>query len=156
IPDGGPIVTGTFKPSSYDSTTDTFPAPAPSPSAATALAVFNGTNPAGSWKLWVRDDAGGDVGSISGGWSLTLTVDGNDNNPCTDDGCLAASGCFHNANDANPCSDGNPCTRGDACMGGTCVPGPQPAMVQFCNPGGITINDSTTPPTMATPYPATV
>ena len=37
-----------------------------------ALSDFNGTNPNGTWQLFVVDDAGGDLGSIAGGWSLTL------------------------------------------------------------------------------------
>ncbi|MCA1656125.1 MAG: Ig-like domain-containing protein [Actinobacteria bacterium] len=54
---------------------DVFPAPAPTPSAATTLAgAFNGTNPNGTWSLYVIDDACGDAGSFGGGWSLTVTT----------------------------------------------------------------------------------
>jgi hypothetical protein len=36
------------------------------------LAVFNGTNPAGTWSLYVMDDRASNTGSISGGWRLSL------------------------------------------------------------------------------------
>jgi subtilisin-like proprotein convertase family protein len=29
--------------------------------------VFNGTNPNGTWSLYINDDAGGDTGSVTGG-----------------------------------------------------------------------------------------
>jgi subtilisin-like proprotein convertase family protein len=75
IPDAGPLVSGTFKPTNIG-TGDTFPAPAPAPSTATTLATFNGTNPNGTWNLFVYDDAGGDLGSLAGGWCLDLGVAG--------------------------------------------------------------------------------
>jgi len=65
IPDGGPVVSGTFHPSVYS-----FPATSPAPYV--PLQSFNGSNPNGAWNLFVFDDSGGDVGSISGGWSLTI------------------------------------------------------------------------------------
>jgi len=76
IPATGAVVTGTFKPTNRldSSGPDVFPAPAPAPSNATALSVFNGTNPNGTWNLFVFDDAGGDTGSIAGGWSITVTT----------------------------------------------------------------------------------
>jgi subtilisin-like proprotein convertase family protein len=68
-----PFVSGTFKPTNVFPP-DIFPAPAPAPSGGSALSVFNGTNPNGTWSLFVFDDGGGDVGSIGGGWSLNITV----------------------------------------------------------------------------------
>jgi subtilisin-like proprotein convertase family protein len=65
------LVTGTFRPT-IDGTTDNFPAPAPVPSSI-LLSVFNGTIANGTWRLYVYDDAGVDVGSIASGWSLTIT-----------------------------------------------------------------------------------
>lgn len=74
IPDAGPLVAGTYKPTNIGAG-DTFPAPAPAPSANTTLATFNGTNPNGTWSLYVVDDAGGDSGSIAGGWCLELAAE---------------------------------------------------------------------------------
>jgi len=42
-----------------------------------------------------------------------------DGNPCTLDGCAAATGCSHTAQDG-ACSDANPCTIGDFCGDGVC------------------------------------
>jgi MYXO-CTERM domain-containing protein len=69
----GPLVPGTFKPTNFPNA-DAFPAPAPAPSGGSALSVFNGTNPNGTWSLYVIDDAPSDGGSIGGGWSLNITV----------------------------------------------------------------------------------
>jgi hypothetical protein len=49
-------------------------APAPAPPHGTTLSVFNGVNPNGAWRLFVVDDAGADVGSIAGGWSLNIVT----------------------------------------------------------------------------------
>jgi subtilisin-like proprotein convertase family protein len=70
-----PNTTGSFKPTNYTEVTpDSFPAPAPAPSAATTLATFNGTDPNGAWRLYVKDDGAPDSGSIAGGWCLTITA----------------------------------------------------------------------------------
>ena len=71
LPDAGPLVSGTFKPTNFGSG-DTFPS-AP-PSGGSALSVFNGTNPNGTWSLYVVDDATGDSGSVAGGWELNITT----------------------------------------------------------------------------------
>lgn len=72
------LATGTFRPTA-DATIDNFPAPAPVPSGGSALSIFQGTNPNGTWRLFVVDDAGVDQGSFAGGWTLTITsaVSGN-------------------------------------------------------------------------------
>ncbi|MBP6455621.1 MAG: T9SS type A sorting domain-containing protein, partial [Chitinophagaceae bacterium] len=49
------------------------PGPANSGSA-TFASTFNNVSPNGIWKLWVRDFSAGDVGSISGGWSMSFTA----------------------------------------------------------------------------------
>jgi subtilisin-like proprotein convertase family protein len=63
--------------------TDTFPSPAPSapygtpaPRGSRTLGdEFNGTNPNGTWSLYVVTDGAGDgAGEILGGWSLTITT----------------------------------------------------------------------------------
>ncbi|OLE52033.1 MAG: hypothetical protein AUG51_20255 [Acidobacteria bacterium 13_1_20CM_3_53_8] len=96
--DATTLASGTFKPTNCNSVNqcdtvnngsanDTFPSPAPSgpylsnsPLASvgtsTIASIFNNTNPVGQWKLYVSDDAGGDAGSISGGWSLNITATG--------------------------------------------------------------------------------
>jgi hypothetical protein len=75
LPDTAPISSGTFKPTDSDTSTgtgdiDSFPAPAPTPGA-TALSVFNGTDPNGTWNLYVVDDAFLDQGQL-GGWALEI------------------------------------------------------------------------------------
>jgi subtilisin-like proprotein convertase family protein len=79
VPSSGTPVSGAFKPTNYG-TGDLFPAPAPAApylfpataGVATFGSVFNGLNPNGTWSLYVVDDLGGDVGNISGGWSLEI------------------------------------------------------------------------------------
>jgi subtilisin-like proprotein convertase family protein len=70
------LPSGTYKPTNDNSAgPDSFPGPAPAPSANTTLAgAFSGTNPNGTWKLFLLDDTSGDAGSIAGGWSLTITT----------------------------------------------------------------------------------
>ncbi len=81
------IVTGTFRPA--DTTAgDPFAAPAPagpylSPAPVgtqtltTAFTGAAGGDPNGVWSLYAVDDASGDMGSISGGWSISLTSQSN-------------------------------------------------------------------------------
>jgi subtilisin-like proprotein convertase family protein len=64
-PFDGPLVSGTFQPTVN-------PFPAPSGTSYPALLTFDGGNPNGTWQLFVADDSNGDVGSISGGWSITI------------------------------------------------------------------------------------
>ena len=68
------LVSGTFRPTNIQDQlgTDAFVAPAPPPPYGTALQVFNGISPVGTWRLFVMDDTGGLIGSIVGGWSLTV------------------------------------------------------------------------------------
>jgi Ca2+-binding RTX toxin-like protein len=71
LPNDAQIVSGTFRPFNFvgGDLVDNF-SPGPTPSGST-LGVFTGTDPNGTWNLWVRDDLGGDVGALSG-WTLTL------------------------------------------------------------------------------------
>jgi subtilisin-like proprotein convertase family protein len=74
LPDGQDVTTGTYLPTDRDEALVDWPPPAPTESGATTLATFNGSNPNGTWNLYVKDDAGGDAGSI-GGWCLDIAVD---------------------------------------------------------------------------------
>ena len=83
----GTPASGTFKPTNYTVCQDPFAAPAPAgaylspggigtPCGTDTLAAFNGVNPNGTWSLYVVDDLGADVGTITGGWSLSIQVSG--------------------------------------------------------------------------------
>src|SRR5205823_11466984 len=88
LPDAGPLVGGTFKPTDVLSgaqNPDPFAPGAPTPAttdqaapagAATFATQFNGLTPAqanGTWALYIVDDSSGDAGSVSGGWSLNIS-----------------------------------------------------------------------------------
>lgn len=101
LPDNSALTTGTFKPtlgqsaSAGDGNTHpaSFPAPAPAAPYAGSLAGFIGMAPNGTWSLYVDDDTSSNAGSISGGWTLSITTGGvftnanqitiNDNVPAT-------------------------------------------------------------------------
>jgi len=69
------ITSGTYKPTNVDSgDKDAFPSPAPAKPFGTALAVFNGTSPNGNWNLFVLDEYTSGSGSISNGWSVSITT----------------------------------------------------------------------------------
>ena len=53
-----------------------FAAPAPVGPYGGTLSAFRGTDGNGSWKLYVQDFAGGDVGSFTGGWAVFITEAG--------------------------------------------------------------------------------
>lgn len=90
LPDNGSLVSGTFKPTAVNSgiVKDNFPAPGPGAGVALTFAApsgagtfasqFNGTNPNGTWNLYIIDDALGPAsgigGVISGGWSIAITT----------------------------------------------------------------------------------
>ena len=81
LSDAGANPSGTYAPTNFGAATDVFAAPAPVgpygngiPGALPNFSGFTGTNGNGLWSLYVVDDLSGDVGSISGGWSMTFTV----------------------------------------------------------------------------------
>src|SRR4029453_17769947 len=74
LPDASSLASGTWKPSAYEPSTDAFAPPAPAAPYGAVLSVFNGTDPNGTWSLFVRDDFSGGSGSIAGGWSLSITT----------------------------------------------------------------------------------
>lgn len=79
LPNDSAWTNGTYRPAAYY-VGDDFPAPGPgtayaSPApagSATLIQTFGGTNPNGTWNLYVRDFATGDMGDFSGGWSITI------------------------------------------------------------------------------------
>ncbi|MFQ3567833.1 MAG: hypothetical protein SNJ59_12635, partial [Aggregatilineales bacterium] len=82
LPDVSTITSGTYRPTNYvasEQPLDIFPLPAPSSPWGTTLNVFDGTDPNGTWQLFIYDDTfqgstPADIGSISGGWALEITT----------------------------------------------------------------------------------
>lgn len=85
LPDSSQISSGKYEPTSWETGQSNFPAPAPAGpyvepgstigGAVTFASVFGGTNPNGTWRLYVRDDGSGLApegigGEIRGGWGL--------------------------------------------------------------------------------------
>lgn len=81
IPDAGPMVTATVRPTNFG-TGDTVPdIPGTYPYSATAggttlASAFNGTEPNGTWKLYIVDDATTSAGTVASGWSIDITAGG--------------------------------------------------------------------------------
>ena len=76
-PDMGGLVNGvTHKPADYDMPgLEPYNAPAPPPPHGLTLSTSNGSNPNGTWSLYVFDDFFNTAGqSISGGWSVNVTT----------------------------------------------------------------------------------
>jgi subtilisin-like proprotein convertase family protein len=79
LPDRAQITAGTFKPTQGTTTPGedgelvpaNFPSPAPSGPYGPSLSVFDGTDPKGTWKLFVLDDSAGDAGRF-GAWTLLI------------------------------------------------------------------------------------
>jgi hypothetical protein len=85
MPDAGPLVSTTYRPTDVG-LGDPFPPPAPctgaacDPDAAAPAGIpgktlngsFAGTDPNGTWNLYVVDDTSGDTGNITGGWALSI------------------------------------------------------------------------------------
>jgi len=69
----GVITSGTYKPSDYSGSL-AFYAPAPAGPYVTNLAALNGTNPNGTWSLWVQDDLSPDSGIINGDWLISFVT----------------------------------------------------------------------------------
>lgn len=73
LPDNAQIVSGTYKPSNF-LIADLLPAPAPAAPWGNTLAAFNGSNPNGTWSLYIVDDLTIFSGGISRGWQLAITT----------------------------------------------------------------------------------
>lgn len=79
----GPLITGTYAPTNLGGTSpDPMPAPSPASPFGDALSVFDGTDPNGTWRLFVVDDEAGDAGSF-GGFSVLITTTSEDYLPKT-------------------------------------------------------------------------
>ena len=66
------LQSGAFQPTTAGSTTR-FNDPAPEADANTALSIFDGGNPNGTWRLFILDGtARSDAGAIAGGWALEI------------------------------------------------------------------------------------
>lgn len=82
LPDTTAWTAGIYKPTAYY-TGDSFPVPGPGTvfgnpgpagaGTATFSSTFGGTNPNGTWSLYIADFSAADEGSISGGWTLDIT-----------------------------------------------------------------------------------
>jgi subtilisin-like proprotein convertase family protein len=75
LPNEGAPQSGTFRPTAAPGSTDVFNPPAPLLNGNSALSVFDGTNPNGTWRLFVQDEYGeSDSGVFAGGWTLEITA----------------------------------------------------------------------------------
>lgn len=72
-PPAGPRI---VSPSNYEDNNwaDSWPSPAPPAPWGSALSTFNGSNPNGTWSLYVVDDYPGFTGYIEDGWCLTINT----------------------------------------------------------------------------------
>jgi hypothetical protein len=184
LPDSAILTTGTFKPTNIGGG-DVFAAPAPAPAGGSALSVFNGTDPNGTWRLFVTDQFTPDGGAFANGWCVNIVVSGcsidaqcSDGNPCNgvetcvggacqagtplicDDGLICTIDTCNPANGqcvftADPCDDVNRCTADYCDEENGCQHANR--CEQFCASGPITINDGTsTTPAPGTPYPSSI
>jgi subtilisin-like proprotein convertase family protein len=109
LPDDGPLVSGTFRPTNAAGTgTESWPPPAPAPSGGSALSAFAGADPNGTWRLYAADDEAGDDGALASGFCLDLSASCgsaaacDDGDACTSDACDAGQGCLHTVTGSPP------------------------------------------------------
>jgi subtilisin-like proprotein convertase family protein len=77
MPDNSALTTGAFKPTQGTSTPELDQSrpsifPGINPPYGAFLSDFDGTNPNGTWKLFIYDDSESWNGSLAGGWSITI------------------------------------------------------------------------------------
>lgn len=71
------LMSGTYRPANIADVAgpDVFDTTyAPIPSGNVTLATFDGSDPNGQWRLFIRDDTAGRSGILANGWSLTITA----------------------------------------------------------------------------------
>lgn len=71
------LTSGAYRPTNNDDGAgqDVFDATyAPIPSGNVALSTFDGSDPNGAWRLFIRDDLAGTEGLLTFGWELTVTA----------------------------------------------------------------------------------
>jgi hypothetical protein len=79
MPQTQKLISGTYAPTNHTGFGEipemdqTGPNPPPSGPYGTAFSAFNGSNPNGTWTLYIQDDRDDDSGVLSG-WSLTVTT----------------------------------------------------------------------------------
>jgi subtilisin-like proprotein convertase family protein len=143
IANSGTPASGTFKPTNYGFP-DAFPAPAPATpyaNAATAgtdtfASVFNGTNPNGTWSLYVVDDEGEDVGTMPNGWTISITTQAP---ACATQSCSLACPANVTVQSATPAVvNYSPATPTGAC-----------GVLNYSTPSGSTFPVGTTPVTVS-------
>ncbi|MEP6809069.1 MAG: dockerin type I domain-containing protein [Chthoniobacterales bacterium] len=79
MPSAAMLTSGTFAPTNFDPVGDVdgFAAPAPLVGPyGSSFSPFLGTNPNGTWSLYIVDDVAGNAGQFAGGWSMTITTNG--------------------------------------------------------------------------------
>ncbi len=72
LPDNSACATGTYRPTNIG-LTESFRSPAPTSGYTTTLSSFNGTNPNGTWSLYIIDDGSPDTGGLLN-WSLSISA----------------------------------------------------------------------------------
>lgn len=74
-PDSGPLTGTSYQPTNVADGLDNYPNfPTAGTNVQNPLSVFDGTDPNGTWRLYVVNDTGAYAGDISGGWTLTFTT----------------------------------------------------------------------------------
>jgi subtilisin-like proprotein convertase family protein len=73
LPCSSAVTSGTFKPTNCV-VGDVFPPPAPASGYGSFLSSFNGTNPNGTWRLFINDFVAPNGGSLAGGFGLQVTI----------------------------------------------------------------------------------
>lgn len=75
LPFNAQLGSGTFRPTNRLGNPIAFNAPAPTAGGNAALSVFDGSDPNGTWRLFVQDAAAAfDDGAFAGGWEIEVTV----------------------------------------------------------------------------------